>query len=219
MADAARDFRYTLGDVEIEAYQITPASRWRDEQWPDWIKKQRLTDDTNCVYTNADNPDVLWLALPGGDVELPYLAWIVKHANNNIGFIEALDMEKYTKVVPIPPPVVTPPADGIPDAATQLAAAPQRTTENLAGDTMEMRNEMLSAIKMLQDGNDSDDRTVEGMASAIEESHQEALDYLKKCLAARTLWCNCPPGQCASEAEDGADMDIASCRQKSPLVN
>lgn len=211
VAEPERDFRYTLGDVEIEAYQITPASRWRDEQWPDWIKKQRLTDDTNCVYTNADNPDVLWLALPDGDVELPYLAWVVKHANDKIGWIEALDMEAYTKVVPIPPPVVTPPADGIPDAATQLAALPQRTTENLAGDTMEMRNEMLSAIKILQE---ADEELEMGLPASVDE----ALDYLKKCLAKRTRWCGCSPGQCSREHED-KDADLASCRKNSPLVN
>lgn len=212
MTDAARDFRYTLGDVEIEAYQITPASRWQDELWPDWLTKQRLTDDKNCVYTNADNPDVLWLALPGGDVELPYLAWVVKHASGKLGYIEALEMEEYTKVVPIPPPVVHAPADGIPDLASVTVLKPVATEEslkNISGDVTELRNEMLSAIKMLQDGWNEPGETLPPAA-------EEALNYLKKCMAARTIWCNCSPGQCAG---DDGDVDIASCRKNSPLVN
>ncbi len=214
MTDPARDFRYTKGDLEIEAYQITPASRWQDEQWPDWIKKQRLADDINCVYTNADNPEVLWMSLPEGDVQLPYLAWVVKHASGDLGFKEALEMETWVKVVPIPPPTVHPPADGIPDVAAVTVLKPVLTEEslkNISGDVTELRNEMLSAIKMLQDVWDGPGETLQPVA-------EEALNYLKKCMSARTLWCTCAPGQCAY-SDENSDMDVASCRQNSPLVS
>lgn len=215
MTEPERDFRYTLGDVEIEAYQITPRSRWQDQLWPDWLKKKRLNDDKNCVFTLSDNPDVLWLALPDGDVELPYLAWVVKHANGNLGYMEAMLMEAYTKVVPVPTPVVHAPADGIPDLASVTALKPvvnEESLKNISGDTTELRNEMLSAIKMLQEADADPD-------AHIPEKVDEALTYLKACMAARTIWCKCPPSLCARKAEEGADIDIASCRQNSPLVN
>lgn len=198
--DPKMDFRYTLGDIEIEGYQITPASRWQQQLWPDWLRTQRLTDDTNCVFSMADNPDRLWLSLPSGDVELPPLAWVVRYSEGKLGYIEALEMENYVKVVPLPLPVVHPPADAV---APVLAVVP--AVENVVGDITEMRNEMLSAIKLLQEVGEDGGDDLSGKAL-------EALDYLKARMAARTKWCNCPPGQC----EQPDDLD--GCREKSPLL-
>ncbi len=196
--DAEKDYRYTLGDIELEGYQITPLTRFQEQLWPDWLKMKRLDDELNRVFTISDKPSVLWLSLPTGDAELPELAWIVKYADGHYGIVDALDFEEYSKVVPNPPPVIHAPADG---GVAPLSAA---TVENVVGDVTEMGNEMMSAIKLLQavneDGQDS-----------LPPKAEEALDYLIHALGRRTKWCNCPPGQCAGNNEAG-------CRINSPLA-
>ena len=230
--DPTKDYRYTLGDIEIEGYQITPASRYRDQEWPPWLKPQRLPDDMNSVFSHSDNPNRLWLNLPTGEVELPQLAWIVKYKDGHLGIIEALEFEEAKKVVPIPPKVITPPADGMPDeshlagiypqhvkegktaadyrrpAAGEAAAVPIRpvmSAENLGGDVTEMRNEMMSAIKLLQEVGD------DGGDDLLQPKAVEALDYLIHAMTKRTRWCTCSPGICLQ-------ADEAGCRINSPLV-
>lgn len=192
--DATKDFRYRLGDIEIEGYQLTPKTLWLTQHWPEWLKMQRLPDETNRLYRTADNPQSLTLSLPTGDVEVPPLGWIVKHSDGHMGIMDPLDMELYEKVVPIPPPVVHPPADGIADGATVTPIAPNAALDNVVGDINEMRNEMMSAIKLLQEGD-----------------HEGALDYLIMSMSKRTKWCDCPPGICSQ-------ADEAGCRINSPLV-
>ena len=197
---AAQDFRYEAPDgTVIEAYQITPATRWQDQKWPPWLKKQRLDSDTDCVFTMSDKPDVLWLSTPGGEIELPYLAWVVKRTNGSLGFLAALEMEEYIKVVPLLPPPVHAAADESVVVPLPTKAAQEHLT-NIAADTTEMRGEMMSAIRMLQDGMPT-----------------EALIFLKRSMAARTLWCNCSPGQCEGGANE-SDCEVMNCRQHSPLV-
>ncbi len=191
--DPKADFRYTKGDIEIEGYQITPASRWQQQLWPDWLKMQRLTDDVNVVYTDSSKPDKLWFVNEAGEqIELPYLAWFCKHSDGSIGIIDALEMEEYVKVVPIPPPVVHPEAGAAPPALAVVPAL--KSVDEVIGDGLEMRNEMLSAIKLLHEG-----------------TPEEALSYLKARVAARTKWCDCTPGQCSNAEEAG-------CREHSLLL-
>ena len=202
------DFRYKMGDTEIEGYQITPASRWQQELWPPWLVMQRLPDETNALYSAGDGSDNLIMALPGGDFVLSPLEWVTKAVDGTLSIVEAMDMEAWVKVVPIPEPVVHAPADGIPDAQNVVALKPvvnEESLKNISGDVTELRNEMMEAIKILQE---SDDPTGAGLAR----------DYLKKCMAARTLWCTCAPGQC-DYADESADFDVTNCRQNSPLVN
>jgi len=208
--DPAKDFRYEAPDgIVIEAYQITPKTRWRDQEWPPWLKKQRLDTDTNCVFTMADKPDDLWLALAGGDIEIPYLAWVAKRGDGSYYTIEAIEMEEYTKVVPLPPPVFHPPADATPGVVVELPTkAAQEHLTNIAADTTEMRGEMMGAIKLLQEVDPED----------MPAPAASALEFLKRSMAARTRWCDCSPGQCEG-GPDGTQPDIGSCRQHSPLVS
>ena len=207
--DPKMDFRYKMGDTQIEGYQITPATRWQQEKWPAWLVMQRLPDETNALYSAGDGSDNLILALPSGDVVLPPLAWVTKAVDGALSIVEAMDMEAWVKVVPVPEPVVAPPADAIADAAPVVALRPVPTLENVAGDTTEMRAEMTEAIKILQE---ADTET----AGAL------ALDYLKGCMVKRTIWCNCVPGQCAfadqSFDDESVGIDVTNCRQHSPLV-
>jgi len=201
--DPKKDFRYTLGDIELEGYQITPQTRWLNQRWPSWLRMQRLPDEMNCVFSMSEDTNRLWLALPTGDVELPDLAWIVKYPDGHMGFVDALAFDEAIKVVPIPAPVVHPPADGIVDGASVAVLKPVPSVENVVGDITEMRNEMMSTIKLLQEGTEQG----EGLPPKAEE----ALDYLIHAMSKRTKWCNCAPGMC-----DGEDM--AGCRLNSPLV-
>lgn len=236
MTDPKRDFRYTCGDIELEGYQITPATQHSDQDWPDWLKRQRLPDDINSVFIDVENPRVLWLNLPTGEVQLPPLAWIVKHKDGHLGIVDALDFEAYTKVVPIPPKVQPPAADGMPDESHMAAAFPQHITEGKTiedyrhpaqgasisltevpgaivvspSDVTELQSEMMQAIRLLQRGarDDEIDLPSEDIDRCI---ITEALDHLIHSMAKRTEWCTCPPGICSG-------ADLAGCRINSPLV-
>jgi hypothetical protein len=196
--DPKMDFRYKMGDTQIEGYQITPASRWQQKLWPDWLVMQRLPDETNAMYSAGDGSDDLLIALPGGDAVIPPLAWVIKAVDGTLSVVDAMDMEAWVKVVPVPDPVVHPPADGVPNAAPAVALKPVPTLENVAGDTTEMRAEMMATIVLLQ-----------------HDEAGQALEYLKGRMAARTLWCKCAPGECEDEGAVEHDM---GCRLHSPLV-
>ena len=239
MTDPKRDFRYTLGDLQVEAYQITPATQHSDQDWPDWLKRQRLPDDINSIFSMVENPSRLLLNLPTGEVELPPLAWIVQYNDGHLGIVDALDFEEYTKVVPVPDKVYDPPADGMPDESHMAEIFPQHIKEGktiddyrrpaqeevsavqlqpepgavtvLPSDAAELQSEMMQAIRLLQEGNDPVDRTADGRDEAIIDSHEKALDYLIHSMVKRTKWCTCPPGMCTNE-------DEAGCRINSPLV-
>jgi len=228
LTDPKKDYRYTLGDLQVEGYQITPNSRYVSQDWPAWLKTQRLPDEPNCLFAMSEDPTRMWLSLPTGDVELPALAWVVKYADGHLGIVDALDFDNYVKVVPIPAKIHEPPADGMPDESHLAAIYPQHvkdgmtvedykrpaaevtplkpvaSAENVGGDVTEMRNEMMSAIRLLQEGNEQGE-------TGLPPKGEEALDYLIHAMARRTRWCNCPPGQCS-----GADE--AGCRLNSPLV-
>ena len=188
-SDPKMDFRYTNGEVEIEGYQITPASRWQDQKWPEWLKMQRLPDEMNALFSMSEDPNRLWIKLPNGDVELPELAWVVRYADGHLGYIEALEMEEWTKVVPIPPPVVHPEAGEVP--ANVLEFARPTLTAEAEGP---LREALLRALTFLQ----SDDAA-------------EAQEVLKDTLGGLVGWCKCSPGKCE-------ELDQLSCRQHSPLI-
>ena len=90
MTDPAKDFRYTIGDVTVEAYQITESSRFAQKLWPEWLDSRSfLTID-----------GAAWFVLDGKEVEIPALAWIVRQPSGQLSFVDALDFENYAKVVP-----------------------------------------------------------------------------------------------------------------------
>lgn len=224
MVDAKMDFRYIGPDGELEGYQMTRKHFLQDQLWPSWLKMQRTTAETNCIFRVGV---AIWLSSPAGEQVIPEAAWIVKDGAGNLSLVAALEFETYAKVVPIPPKIITPPADGSEEdfilanrgqleaaginvdealntaanrkEAPQLSvvgppAAAEEALASISGDTNEMCDEMMAAIRLLQEG-----------------AADEALNYLIKVMAGRTEWCNCPPGQCAGEG-------LAGCRVNSPLV-
>ena len=90
MTDAAKDFRYTIGDKTVEAYQLTDSSRFQQALWPDWL-------DSRWFITIDGAP---WFELNGQEVPIPDLAWVARDSAGNMSFIDALEFENYVKVVP-----------------------------------------------------------------------------------------------------------------------
>jgi len=232
MTEPDKDFRYTIGDSEFEAFQLTPHNRWQDKDWPPWVTKQRLPEEPNTIYTNAENPSLVTLTLPVGEIEIPELGWVAKYPDGTLGVIDPFEMEKAVKVVPNVPKVSAPPADGMPDESHLMDIYPQHVKEGenykrpavelspaaklaaaaeLPGsivvtnnDVTEMRNEMVSAIKILQESEaDGENLLTSGAVKALE--------YLIAAVSKRTRWCNCSPGNCEGEDDIG-------CRVNSPLV-
>lgn len=225
------DFRWRdSAGVELEAFQVTLASRWAAADWPPWLQTQSVAMEVNKVYTDASNPKALFINLDSGRYEVERDAYIV-HESGVLRVMNCAGFEShFTKVVPIPPKVEH--EEALPDfelthkyvdgklvpltpeeiEAKQLAKPPTLHVQQpgpvlapgAASDVNEMRNEMMSAIKLLKEGNEEGE---DGLPPAGEK----ALDYLILSMAKRTRWCNCPPGQCAQE-------DEAGCRLHSPLV-
>ena len=213
-----KDFRYEKGGTEIEAFQMTPANRYAQKEWPAWM-------DSRWLMT-IDGEE--WLERGGEEQAIPPLGWICNNPDGTITIRGAMEMEEWAKVVPVEVKEVTPAADGMPDESHLAKAFPQHmaqgktvedythkpgeaaapipvaTPENVLGDTNELRNEMMSAIKMLHEAHELSE-------TGLPPKGEEALDYLKKALAKRTKWCNCIPGDCYDENDHG-------CRQSSPLL-
>lgn len=196
---ALMDFRYltTEGGREVEAFQITPKSRWDNVHWPEWLQMQNRPGDLNAVFSFSDNPDVLWISLPTGEQMIEALGWIVKGTDGELRIMEALAFDDtHSKVVPVPdPPAPLPAADGLADEVPTLTAVPKAA--DTSEEVKEYRAAIFEAIKMLE-------VNTEGSALA-------ALNHLKGGMGARTDWCDCMPGRCE-------DRDIWGCRQKSPLL-
>ncbi len=194
---ALMDFRYLdASGREVEAFQITPKSRWDNAHWPEWLHMQKGPGDLNCVFSFSDNPDVLWISLPTGEQMIDPLGWIVKDGELRIMEALAFD-ETHSKVMPVPePPAPLPAADGIPDEISVLTVVKPAVADT-SDEVNEYRTAIFEAIKMLE---------VETEGSAL-----AALNHLKGGMASRTDWCDCLPGRCE-------DRNVWGCRQKSPLL-
>lgn len=86
------DFRYTLGDIEVEAYQITEATRYQDKLWPEWIDSR--------WFMTVDG--ATWIKLGGEELPFPYLSWLV-NKDGAISVCDPFKFEEYSKVVPVEP--------------------------------------------------------------------------------------------------------------------
>jgi hypothetical protein len=227
--DPKMDFRWQdSAGVELEAYQVTLAARWDSEHWPPWLQTQKAVEEINKVYTDAAHPKSLFIYLESGRYEIERDAYIIHDG----GTLRVMDSERfethYDKVVPIPPKEINP--ESLPNfelthkmedgklvpltpeeiEAKQLAQPPKPEVPAIPlapgtdSDVSEMRNEMMSAIRLLK-------KCAEEEGDGLPPSAEEALDYLIHSMSKRTRWCNCPPGQCSQE-------DEAGCRLNSPLV-
>lgn len=223
---AMKDFRYRdSGDNVIEAVQITDRTRWQDDDWPNWLVKQQVKGQKNCVYTDAQAPDALFIALNEGDGQLGHNAWVIHNSDGSLSVMGEIEFnEYYSKVVPVPVPDVVQPADGktdqefydsldektieklgLRDPSTRpQAPRPALVTEVPVVDEVEvsvLREAMADAVKALGAAQSK----AAGKASL---TLQVALETAAE---GGLKWCECRPGTCDESTKWG-------CRIKSPLL-
>jgi hypothetical protein len=227
--DPKMDFRYKdAAGVEIEAYQVTKGARWDAEHWPPWLQTQGNAKDINKVYTDAADPNRLFISLDSGRFGLEHDAYVIfENGQLRVQSGGAFD-EQFTKVVPVPDRILDDPSmpdfellnkleDGkivprtpeeIEAKRAEIAARPQEyvvvadaipiPVENVIGSQSTLRPKVEIAYEMLLDDWDWADDSA-------------GLKVLRQALADETDWCNCAPGQCTGGPRWG-------CRQNSPLV-
>ena len=104
------DYRYTLGDRTVEAYQITEASRYRQSEWPNWL------DSRSFITIDG----ATWIDIAGKEQRVPDLAWIVLTETGNMEVVGSMEFENYVKLVKdAPDPHLIPTAaEPVPEADT-----------------------------------------------------------------------------------------------------
>ena len=214
---AKADFRYANqsedGNVfEVEAYQITPRSRFENAEWPIWLQMQKSPAEVNKLYCESSSPNDLTLMMVGG-VEQPLGAtdWVVLYKNGDMTVVPDRDFQHFDKVVPVPDsPVVPESAPGFEEKfeldennkliprKTPLTVVPTIIEEDVSlvtsEDTIILETYVIDALEMLQ--NDKADLAEEALVKA---------------LSGRVKWCGCSPGKCDKSQTLG-------CRVESPLV-
>jgi hypothetical protein len=207
------DFRYTLNDEEVEAFQVTEDTRYQEKRWPEWMQSRYLM--------TIDGHE--WLTVNEVETEIPTLGWILRRANGQIEAVDYSIMEEAVKTVVDEPPKRDEPSEvneeGLVALAAKLAGmtvpefeaeqvkkAAKRAGQPAPEITMSAINEcppvedtfmieVTEAYALLRDG-----RTI-----------AKGIKALQQALAKRVEWCNCPPAHC----EGG---DFIGCRQNSPLA-
>ena len=183
---------------EVEAYQISPRSRFQNEEWPPWFNMQRRPDDVNAVYCDASIPDSLVLAMVGGEQVLSSGDWVVRFKNGDLSVLADSDFKKFSKVVPIPADPYIPPADN-PDATDPRLEKPALTVVESVPEFGQVLNV------------DLEDDVCKALDALVAEDLSLAQEILTKAMMKRVTWCDCAPGSCAETKSLG-------CRRNSPLV-
>lgn len=224
---AMKDFRYTFTDAlgessEIEAYQVTPSSRFDNQLWPKWLEMQKSPSQVNRVYCESGSPNDLTLMMKGG-VEQPLGTsdWLVYDAaTGDITVWAAGDMEGFAKTVPVPDkPVMDEELPGFEeryelDENNNLV--PRKDPLKLAPDNSNIVEVIDQEIHETLVSWPPSDQRVEDMAvTALRflraSNTEEATAALVEGLSSRVQWCHCAPGSCEG-------LDLLGCRVNSPLV-
>lgn len=213
------DFRYRdEAGVEIQAFQVTLASRWDAEHWPPWLQTQGSANELNKVYTDAADPKHLFISMESGRFAIEEDAYIVMEGG--LLMVQAGDAfeSQFSKVVPLPER----------NLDEESLAGFERTHRMEDGKLVKLSQEEVDALPKLPY-----EKPVlkEITMSAIDEyvpsslrpkaeialemmldgDDVAALKVLRQALADETEWCACSPGQCSGGPRWG-------CRQNSPLV-
>lgn len=214
---AKADFRYSSdnGDgtaFEVEAYQISPRSRFENAEWPPWLKMQTSPSEVNKLYCEANSPNDLTLMMVGG-VEQPLGAsdWIILYKNGDMTVVPASDFAQFSKTVPVPDkPVIGEELAGFEekyelDENNKLI--PRKTPLTVVPTIIEEATDLAAANK----DQDLEDDVCAAIGMLQGEAPENALDTLMASMLSRVTWCDCNPGRCKGG-------DILGCRQNSPLV-
>lgn len=213
-----KDFRYVLeSGEEVEAFQMTPESRYAEKDWPVWM-------DSRWLMTVEGEE---WLNINDQEQKIPEYGWIM----NSGGAVTAVPytlMEKATKVVEDAPAEVHPEVPVNEDALIELAARITKrdpdeirkeqerkkkpALETVPTDTSSIGENHVFTLRAPAPPQGLLDEVTEAFITLASGATEKGLNELKAALAARTQWCNCPPGHCD---ESGGKL---GCRKDSPLA-
>ena len=221
------DFRYNLGDEEVEAFQMTEDMRFQEKLWPEWMH-------SNYLMTIEG---VSWLNINDVETEIPKYGWIVRKASGTITAVDYSVMEAAEKLVievieQAPAAEVN--EDNLVALAAKLAGLTVPEFEAQQAEKEAKRPKPAPALAVVPEviqhpdaGNlvlaDIGER-VESLSPALRQSrlayellkagdHAAGLETLGAALVDRTEWCSCGPGQCEGTSERWA------CRVNSPLAS
>jgi hypothetical protein len=165
MAD--RDFRYEMPDgSEVEAFQLTEATRFQEKGWPDWMDSRYLMTKESVDGGKKTN----WLNINDVETEIPVYGWIVNEGGR-IYCVEYEVMEQAEKVVPEVVPIPSK-ANYLPDDALRLAAKLSKQTFEEVKEAdraqVDRTNALRDEIIRAQGGEPEPDSRVEEIARARE---------------------------------------------------
>ena len=73
--------------VVIEAFQMTEARRWSNEDWPEWLHRawQKEIGETNCLWCDVDAPHTfLHISTLEGVHNVTWDDWIIQGVQGEI---------------------------------------------------------------------------------------------------------------------------------------
>jgi hypothetical protein len=206
-----KDFRYEKEGTVIEAFQLTAASRYQEKNWPRWM-------DPKWLMT-VDGAE--WLARGDKEVAIPKLGWICANPDGSVTIRGSEEMETWKKVVPDAPPVIAPPADGMPDESHLVAMYPEHVPEGRTAEDYKHQQlrvdvrEASSPAEVIQQAGGPPGMSINTVIDVFtmlnENQVESARALLRGVLNERVTWCSCPPTAC--KGSDGL-----GCRRSSPLL-
>lgn len=215
-----RDFRYTLDGKEVEAFQVTEDSLFRDDLSPKWMNSKMLMTKGSADSTAAKH----WLTVDDVETPIPKYGWIVRSASGEISAVSYEVMETAIKLVEDPGPERDPPSEVDEESLIQLQAAMQkRDPDEIRAERDEKAAKQPKPVLEIVDAPRPDDyplviemnvpipELVTILELFVEGETSAGIKALKSCLLQRVTWCNCAPGAC-----EGGDR--LGCRTNSPLV-
>lgn len=223
------DFRYKMPDGTIvEAFQLTPATRYQEDKWPEWMNSKMLL--------TQDNQE--WLKINDDETRIPKFGWIVKAGGQirAVGYEEMEQADKVVKEIPVAHPAAEVDEDALLELGAKLTG---KTVEELREEQLRkgrtprqpppvVETEQPDPYEDLQASGGlpeaqalnrltavPPDNFIMELCDAYEdlanELPEKARVKFRNILSQRVAWCNCAPGQCAG-------LDPLICRQESPLA-
>lgn len=215
-----RDFRYTMPDgSEVEAFQLTPSSRYREKEWPEWMNSRYLV-----TYDHGEER----LVIGNNEQVIPSYGWIVRDAGGTIKAVDYSVMEEADKVVK-EVKVVHPEAKVDEEALLELGAKlTGKSVEDLRAEQAAQKPPPdLTVVQGDKGRSDKEHEPVPNGLSpvgyvpvgeltlvyeALLDEPSIGIKLLRGILSKAVTWCDCSPGNCRG------DKYSAGCRVNSPLV-
>lgn len=157
-----QDFRYKMPDgSEVEAFQMTEATRYQEGLWPDWMNSKML-----LTVEGGGGRKKHYLNINDVETEIPEYGWIVRRPSGSVVAVPYEVMEAATKVKRVVPKVPDM-AKPLPDAALRLAAkmSKQSFEEVKAEDRAQVEEANRNRQKLI-DSLDPEDAAAQGVVQS-----------------------------------------------------